>query len=47
MSGPVSIVTVAGWDANPCGGTHVRAAGEIGPLRLAGCEAGKVRFEID
>ncbi len=31
---PVRVVEIAAWDVCPCGGTHVRSTGEIGPLRL-------------
>ena len=34
MAGRVTIVTIQGCDANPCGGTHVRKTSEIGPLEL-------------
>ncbi len=31
---PVRVVEIEEWDACPCGGTHVRSTGEIGPVRL-------------
>jgi misacylated tRNA(Ala) deacylase len=33
--GVVRIVEIEGFDAQACGGTHVRSTGEIGPARLA------------
>jgi Ser-tRNA(Ala) deacylase AlaX len=34
LAGPVRIIIAAGWDANPCGGTHVRSTDEVGEIRL-------------
>jgi len=34
IKGPVSIVVIDKWDANPCGGTHVANVREIGPMTL-------------
>lgn len=33
VEGPVRIVDIAGFDVNPCGGTHVARTGEIGLLK--------------
>jgi alanyl-tRNA synthetase len=33
-TGTIRIVTIAGLDRSACGGTHVRATGEIGPILL-------------
>jgi alanyl-tRNA synthetase len=33
-TGEVRIVTIAGLDRSACGGTHVRATGEIGPILI-------------
>ncbi len=38
VTGQVRIIEIAGYDANPCGGTHVRQTGEIGQLKIAGLE---------
>lgn len=32
--GRVRLLEIAGTDLQPCGGTHVRATGEIGPVRI-------------
>ena len=32
---PVRVIEIEGVDVCPCGGTHVRSTGEIGPLRFA------------
>lgn len=32
--GPLRLVRIAGFDTNPCGGTHVRSTGEIGGFVL-------------
>jgi misacylated tRNA(Ala) deacylase len=31
---PVRVVEIDGFDVCPCGGTHLRSTGEIGPVRL-------------
>ncbi len=38
VTGTVRIIEVEGYDANPCGGTHVRRTGEIGLLKLVALE---------
>jgi alanyl-tRNA synthetase len=47
-SGPIRIVTIAGLDRSACGGTHVRATGEIGPILIRKVERVKklVRLEF-
>ncbi|HXI02292.1 MAG TPA: alanyl-tRNA editing protein, partial [Candidatus Saccharimonadales bacterium] len=35
---PVRIIEVDGFDANPCGGTHVARTGQVGPVALLGHE---------
>lgn len=37
-SGRVRLLEIEGVDLQPCGGTHVRATGEIGPVRVAKIE---------
>ncbi|NLE43580.1 MAG: alanyl-tRNA editing protein, partial [Chloroflexi bacterium] len=34
VAGPVRIIEVAGFDLNPCGGTHVAHTGEIGLVKV-------------
>lgn len=36
--GRVRLIDIAGVDLQPCGGTHVRATGEIGPVRVGKIE---------
>ncbi len=37
--GQVRLLEIAGVDLQPCGGTHVRATGEIGPVRVEKIES--------
>jgi len=37
-SGRVRLVEIAGYDLQPCGGTHVRRTSEIGAVRVTGIE---------
>jgi misacylated tRNA(Ala) deacylase len=37
-SGKVRLVDIAGLDLQPCGGTHVRRTGEIGPMVVSAIE---------
>lgn len=37
-TGRVRVIDIKGADSQPCGGTHVRATGEIGPLRVGKIE---------
>jgi alanyl-tRNA synthetase len=34
VGGPIRIVEVADFDRSPCGGTHVRRTGEVGPIKI-------------
>lgn len=38
VSGDVRVVTIAEFDRNACGGTHVRRTGEIGPVKVRRAE---------
>ncbi len=37
-TGRVRLIEIEGLDLQPCGGTHVRATGEIGPVAITGIE---------
>jgi misacylated tRNA(Ala) deacylase len=37
-TGRVRLIEIAGFDLQPCGGTHVRSTGEIGAVRVAQIE---------
>ncbi len=38
VTGEIRVIQVQGYDASACGGTHVRATGEIGMIKVAGIE---------
>jgi len=48
VRGRVRVVTVQDCDASACGGTHVRSAGEVGPIHVRGWEKrrGHTRVEF-
>jgi misacylated tRNA(Ala) deacylase len=37
-TGHVRLIEISGLDLQPCGGTHVRATGEIGAVRVTQIE---------
>ena len=46
VQGPIRIVEVAGFDWSPCGGTHVRNTGQIGPIKVIHVERRKKQTRI-
>lgn len=46
-SGPLRIVEIEGLDRSACGGTHVRATGELGPVLLRRWERAKGRLRVE
>jgi alanyl-tRNA synthetase len=48
QAGPLRVVEVADFDRSACGGTHVRAASEVGPIVVRGWERykGHVRVQF-
>jgi len=38
VTGQIRIIEVEGFDLSPCGGTHVKAAGEVGPIAITKSE---------
>ncbi len=38
VAGPIRIVAIEGYDATPCGGTHLRSTGQIGLLKITAIE---------
>ncbi len=46
-SGDLRIVTIVGVDKSACGGTHVRATGEIGPILLRKVERTKKQVRVE
>lgn len=47
VSGKIRIVEIEGFDFSPCGGTHVRAAGEIGLIKIRRWERRGETLRID
>lgn len=41
VEGPIRIVHVQGFDWSPCGGTHVRNSGQVGPIKVTRIERRK------
>lgn len=46
VTGTVRVVTVEGFDASACGGTHVRCTGEIGMIRVRATEKTKGHVRV-
>jgi alanyl-tRNA synthetase len=38
VTGPIRVIEVESFDLSPCGGTHVKAAGEVGPIAITKSE---------
>lgn len=45
--GVLRVVTIADLDRSACGGTHVRATGEIGPILIRGAERVKKQVRLE
>lgn len=45
-TGPVRVLVVEGWDANPCGGTHVKNTSEIGKIRPISHDISSITFTL-
>lgn len=43
---PVRVIEIDGVDRCPCGGTHVRSTGEIGPIDLPPPQGGRVTLSL-
>jgi alanyl-tRNA synthetase len=46
LKGPVSIILISGYDANPCGGTHLSNVREIGRIAIVDCGAERIGFVL-
>jgi alanyl-tRNA synthetase len=38
VEGPIRVVSVEGYDASPCGGTHLTRTGAVGQIKITGLE---------
>ncbi|MDO9183482.1 MAG: alanyl-tRNA editing protein [Bacteriovorax sp.] len=47
LNGPVRVVVISDWDANPCGGTHVNSLSEIGSFHIETFGKDYLTFSID
>jgi alanyl-tRNA synthetase len=45
--GPLRVVEIDGFDWSPCGGTHARRTGEIGPIAIRGVERAKRLLRVE
>lgn len=46
VSGPIRVVSIAEYDATPCGGTHATRSGEVGLVKLTGIERYKGHLRV-
>ncbi len=47
VTGEIRVILIEGYDASACGGTHVRATGEIGLTKVVGIERHKGGVRLD
>jgi alanyl-tRNA synthetase len=47
VSENIRIVTIEGFDYNPCGGTHPARTGEVGPIKILGWEKNKGNIRLE
>ncbi|MGQ0571604.1 MAG: alanyl-tRNA editing protein [Armatimonadota bacterium] len=47
QTGLIRVVEVEGFDRSACGGTHVRASGEVGPIVIRGWERNKGGMRVE
>ncbi|WCK56226.1 DHHA1 domain-containing protein [Aneurinibacillus sp. Ricciae_BoGa-3] len=43
----IRIVTIEGFDHNPCGGTHPARTGDVGPIKVLGWEKNKGNIRVE
>ena len=46
LKGSIRVIIIDGFDANPCGGTHVRTLSEIGAIKPASFDASAISFSL-
>lgn len=46
-AGSIRVIDIAGYDRSACGGTHVRATGEIGPILITRMERAKKQARVE
>lgn len=47
LSGSVRISIIDTWDANPCGGTHVKSLFEVGAIKLNSFNSDSISFSLN
>ena len=46
-TGEIRVIDVSGYDRSACGGTHVRATHEIGPIQITGVSRAKKQTRVE
>lgn len=47
FTGSVRLIVIQEWDANPCGGTHIRSLSEVGSIKFSKYDPNKIIFTLE